>query len=207
MQRSGYTNAERAQCVIWISQGYGATDVQRLFQEAYRRNPPARSTIRQWREDYQERGSHNHRGGNGRPRISTAVRNQIRDLFIDDPTISLRVAAAQTRVCSSTVRNVVRKELKLYPYKLQMSTALTEHHKTSRFNFAQNCRTELRNDAGYLERIIFSDECKFSLSGKVNKQNCRIWGTERPNQVYETLHNSPSVMVWCAVSKSGVVGP
>ncbi len=62
MQRSGYTNAERAQCVIWISQGYGATDVQRLFQEAYRRNPPARSTIRQWHEDYQERGSHNYRG-------------------------------------------------------------------------------------------------------------------------------------------------
>ncbi len=207
MQRSGYTNAERAQCVIWIFQGYGATDVQSLFQEAYRRNPTARSTIRQWREDYQERGSHNHRRGNGRPRISTAVRNQIRDLFIDGPTISLRVAAAPTRVCSSTVRNFVRKELKLYPYKLQMSTALTEHHKTSRFNFAQNCHTELRNDAGYLGRIIFSDECKFSLSGTVNKQNCRIWGTERPNQVYETLHNSPSVMVWCAMSKSGVIGP
>ncbi len=48
---------------------------------------------------------------------------------------------------------------------------------------------------------------KFSLPGTVNKQNCRIWGTERPNQVYETLHNSPSVMVWCAMSKSGVIGP
>ncbi len=55
MQRSGYTNAERAQCNIWISPGYGATDIQSLFQEAYRRNPPARSTIRQWREDYQEK--------------------------------------------------------------------------------------------------------------------------------------------------------
>ncbi len=51
MQRSGYTNAERAQCVIWISQDYGATDDQRLFQEAYRSNPPARSTVRQLRED------------------------------------------------------------------------------------------------------------------------------------------------------------
>ncbi len=135
------------------------------------------------------------------------MRNQIRDLFVDDPTMSLRVAAAQTRVCSSTARNVVRKELMLYPYKLQMSTALTEHYKISMFNFARNCRTELRNDAGYLERIIFSDECKFSVSGKVNKQNCRIWGTERPNQVYETLHNSPSLMVWCAMSKSGLIGP
>ncbi len=56
VQRSGYTNTERAQCVIWISQDYGATDVQGLFQEAYRRNPPGRCMIRQWREDYRERG-------------------------------------------------------------------------------------------------------------------------------------------------------
>ena len=32
-------------------------------------------------------------------------------------------------------------------------------------------------------------------------------GTERPNQVYETLHHSPSVTVWCAMSKSEVIGP
>ena len=73
---------------------------------------------------------------NGHPRICAAVRNQISDLFINGPTISLRVAAAQTKVCSSTVRNVVRTKLKFYPYKLQMSTALTEHHKKYRFNFS-----------------------------------------------------------------------
>ncbi len=36
MKRSGYTNAERAQCVIWISQGNGVTEFQRLFQSAYK---------------------------------------------------------------------------------------------------------------------------------------------------------------------------
>ena len=207
MSRSGYTDAERAQCVIWISEGYGATDVQRLFRNEYNRHPPARSTIRQWREDYQTRGSHAHRGGNGRPRISNEVRNQIQELFNNDPTISLRAVAAQTGVAHATVWNFLRKELKLFPYKLQMGTALTEDHKTRRIRFAQSCRRELRNDAGYLNRIVFSDECKFSLSGVVNKQNCRIWGTERPNEVYETLHNSPSVMVWCALSQNEIIGP
>ena len=66
---------------------------------------------------------------------------------------------------------------------------------------------ELRNDAGYLERIVFSDECKFSLFGSVNKQNCRIRRNERPNEVYETFQNSPSVMVWCALSKKEIIGP
>ena len=28
------------------------------------------------------------------------------------------------------------------------------------------------------KKIIFSDEAHFDLGGYVNKQNCRIWGTE-----------------------------
>lgn len=54
----------------------------------------ARSTIWQWLEDYDGRESHNHRGGNGRPQISTAVRNQIGDLLINESTIYLRAAVA-----------------------------------------------------------------------------------------------------------------
>ena len=32
-------------------------------------------------------------------------------------------------------------------------------------------------------------------------------GIRAPNEVYETLHNSPSIMVWCAISKSEIIGP
>ena len=67
-----------------------------------------------------------------------------------------------------------------------MATSLTEDRKMGRNIFAQYCLRELRNDPGYLERIILSDEYKFSLSGSVNKENCRIWGSERPSEVYET---------------------
>ena len=31
------------------------------------------------------------------------------------------------------------------------------------------------------KKIIFSDEAHFDLGGYVNKQNCRIWGTENPH--------------------------
>ena len=55
MSRSGFTDAERARCVLWTSEGYGATAVQRLFVNLYNRHPPARSTIRLWREDYEAR--------------------------------------------------------------------------------------------------------------------------------------------------------
>ncbi len=105
----------------------------------------------------------------------------------------------------SIVWNIVLRELKLYPHKLQVSTALTEQHGRSRLCFAIQYQKKQRYYSGYLKRIIFSDECKFSLSGKVVKQNCLIYGTECPNQVYETLKNSMSVKIWCALSKNTVI--
>ena len=35
------------------------------------------------------------------------------------------------------------------------------------------------------KKIIFSDEVHFDLGGHVNKQNCRIWGTENPHAYIE----------------------
>ena len=35
MSRNGYTDAEPAQCVLWIAEGYEKTEVQRLFMEKY----------------------------------------------------------------------------------------------------------------------------------------------------------------------------
>ena len=35
------------------------------------------------------------------------------------------------------------------------------------------------------KKIIFSDEAHFDLGGYVNKQNCRIWGTENPHAYIE----------------------
>ena len=96
----------------------------------------------------------------------------MRRLFVDNPKISLCAEAAKTSVAHATIWNSLRKELRRFPYKLQMATSLTEDHKMRRKNFAQYCRRELINDAGYLEWIVFSDEWKFSLSGSVNKQNC-----------------------------------
>ena len=88
-----------------------------------------------------------------------------------------------------------------------MNSPRTKELKRSRFNFAHNHPTELSNGKVYFIWIFFSAECTFSLSVKENWQNSRIWSTERPNILYETIHNYQSIMAWCAISKSGVIGP
>ena len=74
-------------------------------------------------------------------------------------------------------------------------------------SFAQHCSSELRNYAGYLERIVFCDDYKFSLSGSVNLQNCRTWGKEDPNEVRVTIQNSLSVILLCNLSNKVIIGP
>ena len=41
------------------------------------------------------------------------------------------------------------------------------------------------NEPGFHRKIIMSDEAHFHLGGYVNKQNCRIWGSENPKLFIE----------------------
>uniref|UniRef100_A0A8D9EM93 Transposase n=1 Tax=Cacopsylla melanoneura TaxID=428564 RepID=A0A8D9EM93_9HEMI len=52
-----------------------------------------------------------------------------------------------------------------------------------------------------------SDEAHFHLSGYVNKQNCRFWGTENPRICHEEPLHSLKVTVWCGVYAGKVIGP
>ena len=57
------------------------------------RNNPARSTIRQWYADYENRGIHAHRVRNVWPSIPVSVQNQIISPSNHNPNLSLRVVA------------------------------------------------------------------------------------------------------------------
>jgi hypothetical protein len=47
------------------------------------------------------------------------------------------------------------------------------------------------------KKIIFSDEAAFHVSGKLNKQNVRIWGSEHPRATVQHIRESPKVNMWC----------
>jgi hypothetical protein len=55
---------------------------------------------------------------------------------------------------------------------------------------------------GFVERLTFSDEATYHISG-----NVRIWGTEQPHEQMEHQHDSPKVNIFCAESRDKVHGP
>ena len=56
------------------------------------------------------------------------------------------------------------------------------------------------------KKTIFSDKAHFDLGGYVNKQNCRIWGTENPHAYIEKPTQPKRVTVWCGFPSRGIIG-
>ena len=59
------------------------------------------------------------------------------------------------------------------------------------FSFAKWACDRLTEDADFGKKIIFTDEAHFDL---VNKQNCRIWGTEN---MHAYIAEEPKMSHYC----------
>jgi hypothetical protein len=89
---------------------------------------------------------------------------------------------------SSTYR-IIREDIKLFPYRIQMQQALFEADKARKVDFYGDLMMLLEDNAAVLQSIWLSDEAHFHLSGFVNKQNMRVWASEHPHNIMETpLH-------------------
>ena len=66
----------------------------------------------------------------------------------------------------------------------------------------------LTEDADFgKNKVIFSDEAHFCLDGYVNKQNCRIWGTENPHAYFKKPSHPIRVTVWGGFWSRGIIAP
>lgn len=73
----------------------------------------------------------------------------------------------------------MRKNLKMFPYKLLLLPSLNDANKVKRYKFCGNLM-ELQGENGFYDRLVFGKKLMLYISGKVNKYNVRIWGTENP---------------------------
>jgi hypothetical protein len=94
------------------------------------------------------------------------------------------------------------------PYKLQLLQQLKPNDKQRRYEFCVKVQQWIEeDDEDFVNRIVFSDEVTFHTIGKVNRHNCRVWGTQNPRDFMEYERDSPKVNVFCPLSSRKLYGP
>ena len=104
-----------------------------------------------------------------------------------------------------TVRRILHEDLNFHRYKMVMVQAINDQDTVNRKTVCEVLLNMLDNDN--LNHVLIMDEANFHHCGNVNSQNCRYWATENPCNIHQKPLHSETVIVWCRVASSGVIGP
>ena len=91
--------------------------------------------------------------------------------------ISGRKLALEMDMPFSSAYRILRKDLKLKPYKITVEPLLKDEHKAQRKKFANGARKKFRKEDTM--RILFSNEKMFDLDGIYDSKNDRVWAVNR----------------------------
>lgn len=197
-----------------LIEGEWRYSIQACIQEFRHRYPNVAFTDNQFTnqlkrsiQNFRETASADIKRGGGRPRVrSENVINIVRNAMEERPTSSLRRLAQEHDLTVSTVHNVLKRDLNLHPYKLQMFQELLPPDYNKRMQYCQWFNENINNNE-MLDKTFFSDEAWFHLNGYVNAQNMRMWSAENPHYFREATMHPVKIGVWLAVSRRRVVGP
>lgn len=182
---------------------------QRKYRQHFNtRSAPTAFMIRSLVGRFEELGSVADRPGRGAHRNIRTEDNveTVRQSVADDPSVSTRRRSSQLGISRTTLRRILKLDLKMYPYKIQIVQALLPQDHQQRLQYAIRF-TQLATQIDFLNNVLMSDEAHFHLNGYVNKQNCRLWGSENPRATHQHQLHPSKCTVWCGVMATRVIGP
>ena len=136
-----------------------------------------------------------------RPRTARTVENikAVNECFAVDPEKSIQRRSQQHGLSYGTTWAILRKDLGLNAYKIQIDQGLKPADLPKRHNFSRWALGKLAEDPHFGTRLLFSNEAHFWLNGYVNTRNCRIWGEEQPEAIQELPLHPLKTTVGCGL--------
>lgn len=206
-----YTIQQRVQIVeCYIQSSKSITVAIRKIKAIFGRNSSiSKNTVKSIVDKFYQTGSVHDLPRSGRPRSARSEENiaAVSASVADSPSTSIRHRGQELGIARSSLHRILRIDLHLHPYKIQLRQFIDADDHKDRRTFANWALERLDADPNFFRKIIFSDEANFHLDGYVNKQNCRIWGSENPHQVAQTPLHPQKVNVWCGLWAGGIIGP
>lgn len=206
-----YTIQQRIEIVkIHYKNGENFSKTVRKVRASFGRyDAPARSTIVDLINKFEHLGQVTDvktptraRSARSAKNISAAVEN-----VEENSRLSIARRSQELGISESSLQRILHNDLGLKAYKIQLTHQIKPRDHEQRRLFIDWVLEMQRNDPSFFKKIILSDEAHFHLHGYVNRQNCRIWGSENPNAIVEKPVYPQRVTVWCAFWAGGVIGP
>lgn len=185
------------------------TKIKRAYFNKYRQEVSL-NTINKLIIKWKDRGTilNQNKDHSGRKRTARSEENiAMIEERITESSQSLRKLAAETGLKRESVRRILKHDLKLKSYKLHMSQQLSINDQTRRLEFCLEIKNMVQRNELDIKSIIFSDESHIHLNKFMNKQNFRMWSSNKPMVVFEKPLHSPKVTVWCGMSGNRLYGP
>lgn len=200
---------------VFIIRNYYASKsvayVSSKFKQEFksRKNPVSRKHVYALVSKFEATGSIEDIAKPGRPKSVRSEENisSLQTTFENSPKKSLRRTSSETGLSRSSIHNIVRKDLKLYPYKIQIMHSLSITDQVQRLDFCRWATDVADHYGDAFRNVWFTDESHFLLSGHVCKQNMRFWAEEQPHCHTERPLHSEKLTVLCAISSRGIIGP
>ena len=108
----------------------------------------------------------------------------------------------------ATLLRVMRKDLKLFPFRISTHHVLPQQDKEKKIEMCKWLIEKLEQTLNWLNHIWFSDEAHFYLNGAVNNHNEVFWGESRLEEISEKHLHGLKVTVFVTFNaKFGLMGP
>ena len=146
---------------------------------------------------------------NRKVRIPKLIKNT-REKIRRNPERSVRKLASAAGVSYGTMHNIIKNDLKLFPYKKTKAQLLSEAAKTKRLQRAKLLLEKLRD--GTQPPVLWTDEKLFTIQAVHNHQNDRIYAANKQDiplndRLMFQRQKPASVMVWAGVTSTGEKTP
>ncbi|CAK9801727.1 Transposable element Tc3 transposase [Anthophora quadrimaculata] len=206
-----YTIQQRVEIVkIYYKNSCSVRQTFRELRNIYGRNDrPTERSIQRIIAKFEQSGSVADRAVPLRRRNARSKENidAVAESVSEDPNLSIPRCAQAVGLSATSTWRILRKDLGMHPYKIQLTQELKPQDHQARRTFTDWALQQLQTDPNFGEKVIFSDEAHFWLNGFVNKQNCRISGESNPQQYQESPLHPEKITVWCGFWSGGVIEP
>ena len=157
--------------------------VQTLRPFYGRRGGPLKSTLQRLMAKFETIRSVNYQSTPVRQRNARLAENiaAVRESVQENPGQSISCRAQEHGLSQTSTWRILRPDLGLHPYKIQLTQKLKDNDQRQRRLFADRASERLEEGLNFGRKIIFSDEAHFWMNDYVNKQNCRIWDDANPH--------------------------